>query len=47
MAKHFGNLTPNGCLMTKVVGADTEKVSKEKAIASEEEKKVQVINEEV
>lgn len=30
-----------------VVGAETEKVSKEKAFADEEEKKVQVINEEV
>lgn len=30
-----------------VVGAETEKVSKEKAIADEEEKKVQKINEEV
>ena len=30
-----------------VVGAETEKVSKEKAIADEEEKKVQVINEDV
>lgn len=30
-----------------VVGAETEKVSKEKAVADEEEKKVAVINEEV
>lgn len=30
-----------------VVGAETEKVSKEKAIADEEEKKVQKINDEV
>ena len=30
-----------------VVGTEAEKVSKEKAIADEEEKKVQVINEEV
>ena len=30
-----------------MVGADTEKVSKEKALASEEEKKVQIINEDV
>ena len=33
--------------LIQVVGAETEKVSKEKAIADEEEKKVQVINEEV
>ena len=33
--------------LISVVGAETEKVSKEKAIADEEEKKVQVINEEV
>lgn len=30
-----------------IVGTEAEKVSKEKAIADEEEKKVQVINEEV
>ena len=33
--------------LIQVVGAETEKVSREKAIADEEEKKVQVINEEV
>ena len=33
--------------LIQVVGAESEKVSKEKAIADEEEKKVQVINEEV
>ncbi len=33
--------------LIQVVGAETEKVSKEKAIADEEEKKVQIITEEV
>ena len=33
--------------LIQVVGAETEKVSKEKAIADEEEKKVSKINEEV
>ena len=33
--------------LIQVVGVETEKVSKEKAIADEEQKKVQVINEEV
>ena len=33
--------------LIQIVGAETEKVSKEKAIADDEEKKVQVINEEV
>ncbi len=33
--------------LIQVVGAETEKVSKEKSVADEEEKKVQVITEEV
>ena len=33
--------------LIQIVGVETEKVSKEKAIADEEERKVQVINEEV
>lgn len=33
--------------LIQIVGSETEKVSKEKAVADEEEKKVKVINEEV
>lgn len=33
--------------LISIVGAETEKVSKEKAIADEEERKVNVINDEV